>query len=249
MDWSGFLGLFSDTFKSALSWIQDTFGGVINWVLSHLKDVWGVVKNAFQGVLKFLKLLVQFKWRELWQLLKSAYDHLRRWINLIQRYVFGPIERMRRQIMQVYDTFFRPVLRVIENLRQIVRMIGIFDKQLAAKLDGALLSLEGKLMAPITSALKRLNQISSEIRATVTALGFLDRGMLVESLRRDASIIWSVLTNPKGRIYGAVKPAQPYSYSDFQADAHAYFTTGSGAVADYIAEAQTNAREVQQGVA
>jgi hypothetical protein len=227
MDLSGFLGSLSDTFSSALSWIKNSLLGLGNWALDHLKSVWGVLKGGVLSVLKALKTLSHLNWRELWQLIKKGYDHLRQWIAWWQKHILKPLSDMRASIMRLYNTFFRPVIAILESLRTMVRFLSIFDRKLAALLDSKLSALESLVMTPITAMLKRLNGLSSYLRAILTPLGMLDRVLLLESMRRDASLIWQVLTNPLAAIHAATAPATPRTQTDRVND-FADFVAGRG---------------------
>ncbi len=249
MDWSGFLGSLSDTFSSALSWIKNALGGLASWALDHLKSVWGILKGGVLAVLKALKTLSHLNWRELWQYIKKTYEHFRKWVQWYQDHVLKPISDLRRSVMQLYDTYFRPVISFLESLRTFVRFLSIFDRKLAALLDSKLTWLENIVMTPITAMLKRINSISSTMRAMITPLGMLDRVLLLESMRRDASLIWEVLTNPRAAISTVKAPPAPYTYSDLHSDVQLYAQTGNGPIADYVQAAQAAGKEVLQGVA
>jgi hypothetical protein len=202
-----------------------------------------------KSVLKALNLLAHFKWRELWALLKEWYDQLRKWIAWYQKHVLKPLSDLRASIMRLYNTFFRPVIAILESLRTMLRFLSIFDRKLAALLDAKLVWLEGIVMTPITAMMKRINSMSSTMRAMLTPLGMLDRVLLLESMRRDASLIWEVLTNPRAAISTLKPPPAPYMYSDLKTDVHTWATSNTGPVADYAQQAQTAGREVSQGVA
>jgi hypothetical protein len=51
----------------------------------------------------------------------------------------------------------------------------------------------------------------------------------LETLRRDASLVWEVLTNPRSRIYGPiVKPEPRPSVAQTAGDIEVYAKTGAG---------------------
>jgi hypothetical protein len=75
----------------------------------------------------------------------------------------------------------------------------------------------------------------------------LDRVLLLESMRRDASLIWEVLTNPLGSVHAAADHGTPYTYSDLSVDVGTWAQSGGGPVGDYIQAAQLAGRSVLQG--
>jgi hypothetical protein len=164
-----------------------------------LSYVWGILKNLAILFARTLHVLTSLNWKGLWQFLKRWWDWYRRWVARIQQILFGPFERIRQIILQIYAQFFAPLLRFIDAFRKLLLILAIFDRKLAAKLDRRLLDLEAYLLTPITFALERLNALSSYMRAIITTLGLLDRPLLLESIRRDAGIILHVLLNPLDR--------------------------------------------------
>ena len=183
MDWTGFLGSLSDSYSSALSWIENSLSSLGVWDSAQHKSIWETLKAGVKSVLKALNLLAHFKWRELWALLKEWYDQLRKWIAWYQKHVLKPLSDLRASIMRLYNTFFRPVIAILESLRTMLRFLSIFDRKLAALLDAKLVWLEGIVMTPITAMMKRINSMSSTMRAMLTPLGMLDRVLLLESMR------------------------------------------------------------------
>ena len=148
-------------------------------------------------------------------------------VHWIQKYILKPLDAYRKMIYQIYNQWFRPVIKFLETLQMMVRYLAIFDRKLAALIDAKLAQLETWVMTPISNALKRINSISSYIRAILTPLGMIDRVLLIESLRRDASILWETITNPRARIFDTVPPAPPRTNSDRTND-FADFVAGQG---------------------
>lgn len=233
---SGFSGVqswasgFSSFLKTLLSTLADT-------IKQTLKALAGALKRIARGVLDALKALLHGNWRQFWHDLKAAWDTLRKWAKQIHDTVFGPLDQIRKTIQKLYDTFWKPVLTVIDSMRHIVSVVGIFDRKLAAKLDQRLWNLEGKLLAPITTLYKRLNSISSYFRAILTTLGLLDRALLVESIRRDCSIIWHVLMNPTGKQPPPATPGHPRTAREVNTDYQEFVARGTGAYEPPIAHA------------
>jgi len=211
-----------------------SLAGTVNGTLMLTGVLFGAVtaaKNAVGAVVGALKSL---NWGRIWKIFHSLWSKLHRAIQWYRLHVLGPIEKMRRQILDLYRKIFRPLVQLLDTLRVGVRIIGIFNRRLAAKLDAALWKLESKLLFPITAALHRINGLTSYLAALITEAGLLDRALLLESLRRDASLVWGVLTNPRGLLYTAPAPATSKTMADVVSDVHIYRTTGGGPVADYV---------------
>jgi hypothetical protein len=205
-------------------------------------NVWGGALNALGSILGTLRdtlgrvigALKRLSWGRIWRFLHSIFDKLHRAIQWYRVYVLGPLERMRAQILDLYRKLFRPIIQILDTLRVGIRVIGIFNRRLAAALDARLWKLESKLLYPITEALHRLNRLSSYVAALITRAGLLDRSLLLESLRRDASLVWEVLTNPRAALHAAPAPGSAGSIHQVQQDVHIFVTSGGGPMADYV---------------
>jgi len=260
--WDMFAAQFMDliyALQTAVAWLINAMNWVLiefwqafvtlwNWAVEFGGWILGAIRTVAGGIVRAVNALLHVKPSQIWHALKrlkERYDKFRDWYK---RNVTDPIDRMKRQIMDIYDTFFKPIIRFLDSLRVFTRFIALFNRKLAAKLDARLFALEAKILWPITYSLRRLNSISSYMRAVFTALGMLDRTLLLESLRRDASLVWEVLTNPRGAIHTTRQPFASYTYSDLHNDMQVYAKTHGGPIADYIDEAHRSVREDLLGV-
>ena len=234
---------------NAILWVWMNFLAFVQWTAQGLQAllngvVW-VARKFWDG----LKALRHLNFSRIWAALKRGYNRFLHAYDWWRRHVLGPLDQMRRQIWQIYRTFFKPVIMLLDTFRPIIRMIGLFNRKLAAKLDHRLIALEGKILWPITATLHRLNEISSYFTALITVTGRLSRPLLLESMRRDALLVWEVLTNPRAVLYSPPEPAQPHhTYLQLKDEMHEYCETGTGPVADYVRDALDAMRETRMEV-
>jgi len=221
--------------------IWEYFSHFVGWVVNGARLIKTALARAFNA-------LLHLKPSDIWHAakrIKKRIDDARAWWR---DHVQAPLDRIRAQIHQLYRTFFRPIINIIESMRGAVRILGIFNRRLAARLDQRLAWLEGKVMWPITTMLHRLNEISSYVRAVFTASGLLDRLVVIESIRRDALLVWEVLTNPRAVIYHPTPPGPPRSapkeLHDLINAADVYLKTGGGPLAPGMDVVLSDAREI-----
>jgi hypothetical protein len=217
-----------------ITWLYDNLKAFAQWAYGALSNAFRWLGTGFRWVLRHLAALRHLNFSSIWAALKRAYNRLLAALAWLRKRIVDPLEAMRRQILQIYRRFFQPIIRVLDSLRVFVRFIALFNRKLAAKLDARLWSLEAKILSPITTALRRLNSISSHLGALVTALGYLDRVTLLESLRRDASLVWEVLTNPRGRIFDKPATPAPFSLREVHDNLATYLETGGGPMAPRV---------------
>jgi len=224
--------------SNVIGWIGGLLSNLYNVLAAGLLYLWSMIRGIGAILARLIHLLVTMQWRELWAYLKALYDSARRWAQRIYAIVFGPIRQIQATILQIYNTYFRPIIQTIDALRRIVAIIAIFDRKLAAQLDQFLLKVEAWVLAPITYLLQRINAISSYLTAIVTTLGLLDRGLLIASIQRDVSIIWGRMTNPLGASNATGAPLVYPTVSVYDSAVKEYSATETGLLADGIAKGQ-----------
>jgi len=230
--------------ETVWGYFQYVMNVIINVAVTLGNNLIGLARAVWRG----LHALVNLNFTSIWNTIKRGWERYQRLIDWYQRNIQEPLDRIRASIMDLYNRFFKPILHVIDQLRVMVRIIAVFNRQLAAKIDGALFGLESKLMTPITYLLKRVNELSSYTRAIITSLGLLDRVLLVETLRRDALLVWEVLTNPKARIYEPIVHPEPRPFAADVEDAHVWLRTGGGPWMEEMNDLRQSGRELIQDI-
>jgi hypothetical protein len=226
-----------------------SLAGTVSGTLMLTGVLFGVLQDLRTALGKVVGALKSLSWGRIWKFLHSIFDKLHRAIKWYKEHILGPIEKMRRQILDVYRKIFRPIIRFLDSLRVATRIIAIFNRRLAARLDAYLWKLEGKILFPITAALHRINGLTSYIAAIITEAGLLDRALLLESLRRDAALVWQVLTNPRALLHEPATPGSSKTMADVQTDVHVFATTGGGEVADYVDQVHQVVQDTIGGIA
>lgn len=196
LDW---LGGLSDWLGTAWDWIKSQFATLIEWLGYEWESLKEWFANFWGALKKALCWLKNLKLSTIWGWIKKAYGWIRKAIGYYKQYILKPMEDERQRIYLLYQTYFAPIVHVIDDVRKLMNIVAIFNRKLAAKIDQRLMALEGWVLLPITDLLKRVNQLSGWGRAIITDLGYLDRPLLLESMRRDVVDIWQVLTNPLQR--------------------------------------------------
>ena len=204
-------------------WAYGVFQAIATWLM-----------RSFHWFIRQIQALGHLNFRSIWNAIKKGFDRLRRALDWYNRIILEPFDKLRRQILDVYRKYFRPLILTLDQFRSIIRVVAIFDRRLAAALDRRLFQLERAIMFPITEALRRINQHSSYFRALLTASGYLDRILVLETLRRDALLVWEVLTNPLGRIYAPPDPVPRPGWTEMQRDWHQWLRDESGPIADAV---------------
>jgi hypothetical protein len=168
---------------------------------------WSWLGDLFHGIVAILKGIVRLKWSDIWKVVQDVYDRIRAWLDWYQKNIQSQIQRAQQLFAQLYDQFVLPIVKMIDTIRRITGLVGLFNKRLAAKLNLLFLRIEGKLLLPLSTITARLNKIGGMFTGFLTALGYIDRATLVNSVWRDVALLKEIFRNPLG---GVIAPQTIY---------------------------------------
>jgi hypothetical protein len=152
--------------------------------------------NVFKGLFSILKKLVHLKWSDLWRGLQDVLHRLKNWYGWYKTHVQQPIQQARANFKKLHDRFILPVIRMVDTIRRITSIVGLFNKRLAAKLNSVFFRIEAALLAPMRAFLNRVNSLGGIMRQFLTPLGYFDRATLLTSLWRDAKYLRVLARHP-----------------------------------------------------
>lgn len=238
MDWLdivwGWIVALGNALWATLVYLYQLILAGLQYTWAGLVQVARAVVSVGRYLWRGLGALRHLNFSKIWAAIKKGWDRFRRALAWYQSKILEPFDKLRRQILDIYRRYFRPLILTIDQFRSILRVVAIFDRRLAAALDRRLFQLERALMFPITEALRRINAHTSYLRALITASGYLDRVLILETLRRDALLVWEVLTNPLARIYGPPKPAARTGWTEMQRNWRQWVASETGPIADAV---------------
>lgn len=206
------------------------------------------IVTAFRTVL----LLFQYSWKvlsegfhwlthlnltEIWKSFESLGKYFKQAYAFLKKYLFDPIEAYRKQILAIYNHYFKPILRVMETVRHILDIVLVFNKKLAAKLDAIFFQLERDLLIPITAILKRVNSLSSFALAILTETGRFDATIFVETLQKQIKDCRRAFAGLPWQTPVSDPPPAPPTARQTADDYTEYLNARTGRFADYATEA------------
>jgi hypothetical protein len=199
----------------------------MDWLSNIFATLWSYVRRA-------LRALRHLNFTEIWHAMQRVYDYYCRFRTWWKKYIEGPIEAYRKFLLGIYRQFFAPIIGVLDLVRSVARIIGIFNRKLAAKLDAAIWKVEGWILKPITIAMRRINGIASIVYAIITITGRFDATVFVRSVERHIHDLHAALL---GLPWKSTKPLGPDSLTvamQARQDFLAWVQTESGPIQDRI---------------
>jgi hypothetical protein len=190
--------------------------------------------NIFHGILKVFNPLKALKHWKIWAELKAWYTRFKKWRDWYRDHVLKPMRQMQQMQRQIYNQFFRPMLSLVDHIRRLTSIIGLFNRKLANKLNLYFLRVETFLLTPFNAMTRRTNLLGRAIQGVLTPLGYLDRGTLLNSVWRDAGLVKGILNNPFDQHPAAATlPPEPTT-ADNVAAAKQYLSNGTGRFAEDV---------------
>ena len=160
----------------------------MDWLSGLFSGIYGLFKRAIDA-------LSHLRFSDIWNAIQRGWSRFHRALIWYKKNVLDPWERFRQNLIRLYNYYVGPFILILDTLRGLSRILAVFDRKLAAKLDSFLFGIEAKLYAPLYAILKRVNALSSFSQAIITRLGLFDRPLLIQSLERDWKSVWRVLLN------------------------------------------------------
>lgn len=155
----------------------------------------GDLFNSFLGLFNPLKGIKHWK---IWSELFTIYKHLKTGIDWYREHVIKRMKALSQLEHQLFNTFLAPALKIIDTVRRLAGLVGIFNKGLATKLNQMFFRIEGYLLLPFNKLTQRMNQLQNVFSGFLTPLGYLDRFTLLNSAWRDIQFLRQLLFDPNG---------------------------------------------------
>jgi hypothetical protein len=101
---------------------------------------------------------------------------------------FGPVlkwlKELKQHIRDIYDRFVRPIIDVIQFIRQLNALLELFHISLLKKLDATLAQIEQRIEAPFLWVTQKITWLENWIDRIVTLDGIFQRVTLLKSMAK-----------------------------------------------------------------
>lgn len=163
---------------------------------------WSWLGNIFGDLLHVFSPLKSIKHWKIWAQLWDLYKRVKGWEDWYKKHILARMQAEQKLQREIFDRFVMPVLKIVDLVRRITGVVGIFNHQLASRLNLMFLRVEGYITLPLRTATGRLNSLGGIFQAILTPLGYLDRATMLNSIWRDFGLLKNLLRNPFGATMG-----------------------------------------------
>lgn len=264
----GVLGGLGGIVAGIASAIRAFAGITAQQLLNYLTSLRTHLLELSQGIYKGLKETAKALARSVLALARGFRDGIRAFVSWASRHLaalhswlkdkLGPvlrfIEKVRKRIADIYAKYVRPVLDVIDFIRQLNRILEAFHIHVLSSLDATLAEIERRINEPFQWVTQQINRIDNFLDRVIGLNGLYQRFTMLASLRRYApawfSIFWGEqVTRAPGRD-NTERGGRQYPPHDSERDKivlREYFETGGGDAAGLINELRITFRQVATG--
>jgi hypothetical protein len=193
---AGLAGLAGGIASAIRGWLAITAEQLLR-LLNYLKDV--IIKLSEQIVIGMFRLgqvvarvvvqLATLAVRGIRDLASWAYTNLKAlsgWLREKLGPVLRFIQTLKDHIKAIYDNFVRPVIEVIDFIRQMNTILGLFHITVLQKLDDVLSEIERRIQAPFLFINQKLNELTNAINNIIGLDGLIRRAELIASMVKHA---------------------------------------------------------------
>lgn len=228
---------------SLLGGIFDFLGGAVVsaletfvvWLFQLIVLVFQVLWQVIQGVAKFLlktqgdqASMTDLQWTDGWHgFFSSLWDSVKKiWAkigsSLASLLTF--LSKLRKALERYYNTYIRPMLLMIQHIRQFLQILTALHIGFAQKLDSWLAQIQNKINQAFATVIGTINTLTDIANAIMDPLSLLRKPVLLLSIRRKIPALIRVLTGKpawyffpsprgsKGGVYGV--PSGPFNFAD-----------------------------------
>lgn len=205
--------------------------------------MWDWLGGIFGSLVHIFDPLKHLKQWKIWNEISQLYLRIKKWLGWWRDHYQKQIRALQQLQRQIYDTFFKPLLTIVDTVRRISQVVGLFNRRLADRLNVAFLRVESFLLAPFNKLTSRVNAHSGILQQILTPLGYFDRATLLNSLWRDIGKLRELIRNPLGGSISSTGTALRISPQEQAANVIQYLQTGQSPIAAFTDTATAAVRQ------
>lgn len=195
-----FLGGVVAALQSLIGFIIDLLVFLFNLLINLLVFVWNVlvaVFNFFLGIVRHVAGFFRFLWDRFFKViftkLINGIIRLHQWLEEKLAPVLRFLQKVRAFVDRIFNTYIRPILRIISRVRQFLTVLRLFGLDIARRLDRILAQVQGNIAQAFLIIRGALNLAIDWINALGDARK-LARMILLVTAGRRAVALWTQIT-------------------------------------------------------
>lgn len=212
-------GTLVSALESFVLWLYQLIVVVFQVLWQVLLSLAKFFSQIFTSVANFLKRLWDgfFKsiFTKVWNAVRAAQAWLEEKLAPIIRFL-----KKLRQLEEIYfNRYIRPMLLLIQHVRQYLQILSLLHVQFAAKLDAYLAQLQAKLVQSFATVMGAINTLINITNALADPTYLLRKPLLLISIRRQIPALIHALTGrPPGYWFPSPRAAKGSPFAPVPSD-------------------------------
>jgi hypothetical protein len=206
----GFFGGVAGEIESILAYLFDLFITALQFIFSILAAFGDFILNVFKSVGTFFLHLWDNFFKGIFLRVFHAIGTLTTWLESHLRPIIEWLQRAQRYILHLYTVYVRPILVMIQRIRQVLAILRALHVQWAQDLDNILAHIQSDINAVFLKINGALNAVIDVLNIVTDPARFLRHPVLILSIRRSFSALIRQLTGlPPGFWFPSPKHSAP----------------------------------------
>lgn len=193
------VGAIDAALRTALSGVQSALNAIGNELIS----IFSKLSKLAGYILKFLQTLLLNVLHGLVRAVQAIGHMLADVFRNGIMPALQALQKIRTRLIEIYEKVLRPVLIVIQDMRKVLGILGLFHFKFAQKLDAVLGDIQRKITAPLFYLLRYTNAVANFINLILTADLLLQKPLFLNSANTYLRDLIGLQIN------GMVKPVDP----------------------------------------
>ncbi len=201
MGFLNFLGNVIGSGASVAAQLQAVFAYLLNAMVQLFTAVWNALVDVFNflyGILGKVASFFRYVWDNLFKRIfgnvLSALMKAHDWLESKLGPVLQFLQKLRTIVDRVLNTYVKPILNLIQKVRQFLLILKLFHVKWAERLDARLLNIETKMAAVFIEARGILNGIIDAVNIAMDPAKLLRHPILIISIRRSLPALTRSIT-------------------------------------------------------
>lgn len=187
----GFLDSLMSFLSSVGSDLSQVFSYLYNLIVQAFQYLWNALGNVFNFLWDVVKAVGKFLSHIWTNFFKGIWAKVMKYLQIAHRWLeakLGPIlrylEKVRQRLDYQYRMFIKPLLNMLQKIRQVLLIMRLMHIGFAKQLDAAILKIEQQISHSFLTMRGIFTSLINVVNAVIDAPLLLRKPIMILSLRR-----------------------------------------------------------------
>jgi hypothetical protein len=206
----GFLGSIASEIAQVLVFLVNLIVQVFQFIWDVIQIVAGYILQVFKAISTFFQHLWDNFFKGIFTHLVTGINKVVGWIEQRLRPIINFLKQVRKYVDKIYNTYVRPFLKIIQQIRQFLQILKLLHIKIAAQLDALLAQVQRDVNGVFLQIRGILNTAIDLLNVLADPSKLLRKPTMVLSMRRTIhALIRQVTGLPPGFYFPSPRASAP----------------------------------------